>query len=242
MKDSLGDRMKNNYENVTRSHLVRRMPVIIRLDGKSFHTYTKRMFVPHHDLSRDNSPWSDELHDVMIETCRELLLNTMNAKLVYSQSDEISILLTDWDKLETEAWFDNNIQKICSVSSSIATANFNGEVWNRRGKVTTPAYFDSRAFNIPKEEVCNYFIWRQQDASRNSVQMLGQFYISHKEMQGLNNNQVQDKLMLDYGINWNNEQTWKKRGFCVYRNNDEIVIDNEIPIFTQDRNFVEKYL
>jgi tRNA(His) 5'-end guanylyltransferase len=103
--------------------------------------------------------------------------------------------------------------------------------------------FDSRVYNLPKEEVTNYFIWRQQDASRNSVQMLGRFYFSQKQMHGKSNSRVQDMLMLEEGVNWNDLSTWMKRGSCVVRTHDQgVVDDNEIPIFTQDRNYTDHHV
>lgn len=241
-KSGLGDRMKR-YEDVNRHFLTRRVPVIIRLDGKAFHSFTKGL----------ERPFDELLHHVMVNTAAELVSQIQGAVLAYTQSDEISILIRDWDTLNTDAWFDYNIQKTVSVSASIATAEFNVE-WNKRTNKT--ALFDSRVFNIPKEDVCNYFIWRQQDASRNSVNTLAQSLFSHKELHGKNISQVQDMLMLQKGINWNDCKTWQKRGTCVYRTKDNTVYlgvtdpvskshimkDFEIPIFTQDRQYIERHL
>lgn len=226
-KSGLGDRMKR-YEDVNRNFLTRRTPVIIRLDGKAFHSFTKGL----------ERPFDEWIHRTMVSTMEELVNQIQGAVFAYMQSDEISILIRDWDKLNTDAWFDYNIQKIVSVSAAIATAKFN-DVWDKRTNKT--ALFDSRVFNLPKEEVCNYFIWRQQDASRNSVNMLAQSLFSHKELQGKNVSQVQDMMMLQKGVNWNDCKTWQKRGTCVYRDGDNKT-DFEIPIFTQDRNYIERHL
>jgi tRNA(His) 5'-end guanylyltransferase len=265
-KDSLGDRMKENYENRSKTYLVRRMPVIIRLDGKAFHTFTKGL----------KKPYDEIFHNTMNATMKYLCENIQGCKLGYTQSDEITLLLTDYDTLDTDAWFDNNVQKICSVSASMATMAFNKffgyeyeyysvnhpEDWTARIGETTyamtlysklyNAMFDSRCFNIPEDEVTNCFIWRQQDATRNAIQMLGQCNFSHKELHGKSCNDIQDMLMLEKGINFNDMPTEFKRGVCCVKKEvpctDRLigykldwVIDKEIPIFTQDRNYVEKY-
>ena len=271
-RDSLGDRMKNNYENRAKTYLTRRMPVIIRLDGKAFHTFTKGM----------KKPYDEIFHNTMNSTMKYLCENIQGCKLGYTQSDEITLLLTDYDTLDTDAWFDNNVQKICSVSASMATMAFNQyfalsyyeyeefvhnelklnamEVFycdSIRHKLHS-AMFDSRCFNIPEDEVTNCFIWRQQDATRNAIQMLGQCNFSHKELQGKSCNDIQDMLMLQKGINFNDMPTEFKRGVCCYKQQcTDITInfetkeetksgrsywklDKEIPIFTQDRDYVER--
>ena len=249
-KDSLGDRMKNNYENRAKTYLVRRMPVIIRLDGRAFHTFTRGF----------KKPYDEIFHNAMNETMKYLCENIQGCKLGYTQSDEITLLLTDYDTLTTDAWFDNNVQKICSVSASMATMAFNknlnkyyaealfelgcpigcDEYMTTLNKKLDSAMFDSRCFNIPKEEVTNCFIWRQQDATRNAIQMLGQCNFTHKELQGKSCNDIQDMLMLQQGINFNDMPAKFKRGVCCRKGDDgKWVIDEEIPIFTQDRDYVD---
>ncbi|MFW6219711.1 MAG: tRNA(His) guanylyltransferase Thg1 family protein [bacterium] len=235
-KTSLGNRMKS-YESVSNIYLTPRMPLIIRIDGKAFHTYTRNF----------DKPYDNDFYTTMKLVCDDLITNISGAKLCYMQSDEISILITDYDKLETQAWFDKKLQKIVSVSASLATGYFNEYIRDiHKSKLSKNkiAFFDSRAFVLPKEEVCNYFIWRQQDAVRNSIQGLGQAYFSHKSLHKLNCNQIQDKLMLEKNINWNDIDTVFKRGYCVYKNtiDNGYVIDYEIPIFTQNRNYIEKHL
>ena len=265
-KDSLGDRMKENYENRSKTYLVRRTPVIIRLDGKAFHTFTKGM----------KKPYDEIFHNTMNATMKYLCENIQGCKLGYTQSDEITLLLTDYDTLTTDAWFDYSVQKICSVSASMATMAFNRffayeyenystshlEDWDRIpiGEETygmmlysklDSAMFDARCFNIPEEEVTNCFIWRQQDATRNAIQMLGQCNFSHKELHGKSCNDIQDMLMLEKGINFNDMPTEFKRGVCCVKQEvpctDRLigykldwVLDKEIPIFTQDRDYVER--
>ena len=266
IKDSLGDRMKENYENRAKTYLVRRMPVIIRLDGKAFHTFTKGL----------KKPYDEIFHNAMNATMKYLCENIQGCKLGYTQSDEITLLLTDYDTLTTAAWFDYNVQKICSVSASMATMKFNdvfSELYHKilfeeEDPTANPylnvlfdklnkAMFDSRCFNIPKEEVTNCFIWRQQDATRNAIQMLGQCNFSHKELQNKSCNDIQDMLMLEKGINFNDMPTEFKRGVCCVKEQYSTVdlstysgpvesitrthwvLDKEIPIFTQDRDYVE---
>jgi tRNA(His) 5'-end guanylyltransferase len=170
MTNSLGDRMKANYEKRNRTFLTRRTPVILRIDGKAFHTFTKGC----------KKPFDIAINSAMIGAAKAVMNQSQGARLAYVQSDEISVLLCDYDRLETSAWFDYNVQKLCSVAASIATATFNREYWPS----DKPAMFDCRAFNIPKEEVSNYFFWRWQDWVRNSILMVTQYHYSHKQMQG----------------------------------------------------------
>ena len=234
-KTSIGNRMKE-YERVTKNKLTRRTPVIIRLDGKAFHTWTRclRGF----DQSLKTSPFSEAMHELMALTAAELCTDIQNAAITYTQSDEISILLNDWKGLKTDQWFDGNIQKMVSISAAMATAKFNRHVTRCFDAAAPLALFDARVFNIPKEEVANYFVWRQQDATRNSINMLGQFYFSHKELQNKNTDQVQEMLFSKHGVNWNDIPTWQKRGYCAAQNG----MDNNIPIFTQNREYIERHL
>lgn len=239
-KDSLGARMKS-YESVPKNFLMSRTPVLIRLDGRAFHTFTKRSVIKQ---SLVTDPFSHVMHDCMTSTTMELCKQIQNVKLAYTQSDEITLLLTDWDTLETQQWFNGNIQKITSLSAAIATNAFNAayrqyEQIENCSKLPT---FDSRVFNMPKEDVVNMLVWRQQDATRNSVNMLAQYHFSHKELQGKRNNEMQDMLMLGKGVNWNDIDTWKKRGSCVVRVDGQWVIDDSIPIFTQDREYIQRFV
>lgn len=255
--DSLGDRMKT-YESVSRHFLTRRTPVVIRLDGCHFHTFTRGF----------DKPFDNILCQAMQETMKNLCKNIQGCVLGYTQSDEITLVLCDYKKLTSDAWFSNNIQKMASISASLATIAFNSsfkaivveqlvpytmlgdesyvnDVMYRRlmdkylSKADT-ATFDSRVFNLPKEEVCNCLIWRQQDATRNSIQGLGQKYFSHKQLEGKNCNNIQDMLMVEHSVNWNDVETKFKRGSCCIKGDDGWVIDNEIPIFTKDRDYVER--
>lgn len=246
---TFGERMKD-YEAVADTRLTKRTPVIARIDGRAFHTYTRGI----------DKPFDEIMSEAMNYVCRKLVEEVQGCKIAYTQSDEISLLITDWEKINTDSYFDYRIQKMASVLSATATMYFNKyivervlywkkgtsdaskELFKRWYKKAGNAMFDARVYNVPKEEVCNYFIWRQEDASRNSIQSLGRSKFSHKEMMGKSNDQVQDMLFTQCGINWNFIPTKWKRGFAVYRTLDEIKTDFEIPIFKQDREFINKLL
>lgn len=272
MKDSLGDRIKGQYEDRTRYLLPRRTYTIIRVDGKAFHTLTR-------GFAR---PFDDDLCDIMNKTAIALCKGIQGAKLAFVQSDEISVVLTDFDGEQTQAWFDGNIQKMVSISAAIATQAFNKEfsetavVAAKRDngasslKFLTGEYgqlkqalFDSRVFTVPDPvEVVNYLIWRQQDASRNSVQMAARAVFSHGECEEKNINQMQDMLMTK-GVNWNDYPVGHKRGRCIVKETYSTPVPHvsdkgvdmtkssvmrsrwvvaEPPIFTQDRDFIKKQL
>lgn len=229
--DSLGDRMKE-YENVNRTHLTKRLPVIIRIDGRSFHTLTRSM----------QKPFDKNFILCMQQTLKDLVKNIDTCVFGYCQSDEISLLLINYKNLNTEAWFKNNIQKIVSISASIATASFNKYFSENFILGNAMVNFDSRVFTLPKEEVVNYFIWRQNDATRNSIQMLARSNFSHKELHKKSCNDIQEMLFSKKGINYNDLETYKKRGTCCYYENQTYILDYEIPIFTQDRKYIEKFV
>lgn len=265
--DSLGDRMKA-YENVNRYYLPENLPVIIRLDSVCGHTFTCGF----------EKPFDKVFMSAMQNTAMYLAKNISGCKLVYTQSDEISILLTNNDTRDTQPWFDNNINKLVSISASMATMAFNYFYQQKVNKLihTTPiaegnfhafdcyfqkngelkqGIFDSRAWVLPEYEVCNYFIFRQNDCSRNSILSVAQSMYSQKEMHGLKCNQLQDKMFTEKDVNWNDFPTYQKRGTCVIKNNmpfttpdnTEIVrptwvFDLEIPIFSQDKDYVNNLI
>ncbi len=266
-KDSLGDRMKDHYENRTRVLLPRRTYTILRLDGKAFHSYTKDCVRPYDSLL------AEDMDFTAVALCQQI----EGAKLAYVQSDEISLLLTDFEDNRTQAWFDGSLQKLVSLSASIATAHFNSFRWQRILLHTVnaeetldllrqpTAYFDSRAFTIPDPvEVENYFIWRQQDATRNSVSMTAQSYLRHDSLQGKSSDEMQEMLWQEKGINWNDMPDGFKRGRCVIREasvTDKKYTDrrtNEVetapgvtryawtsvepPVFTRDRDWLTSYI
>lgn len=270
VNDELGTRMKEFYEGVPKTRLVRRMPVAIRLDGKAFHTFTRGF----------EKPFDEVLGRAMRETMKYLCENIQGCVLGYTQSDEITLILVDYQNLNSCAWFDYEVQKMCSISASMATMAFNKffikevEEWfsNQKPFTTetirlydlyhlkseTGAMFDARVFNIPKEEVCNLIYWRQLDATRNSIQMVGQANFSHKKLQNKSCNMIQEILFAEKGINWNDYPTYLKRGSCCIKTtiqnpNVDIkdgvypksvwMIDLDIPIFKGDgRQYIDKLI
>ena len=277
--DDLGVRMKTFYEQIPKTKLMRRCPVAIRIDGKAFHTFTTGF----------QKPFDEVLIKSMQETMKYLCENIQGCVLGYTQSDEITLILVDYKKLTSSAWFDYEVQKICSIAASMATMAFNNifskyvrgfdlalayndngidteenrkllEIYNKATE--KGAMFDARCFNIPKEEVTNLVYWRQLDASRNSIQMVGQANFSHKELQNKSCNDIQDMLMTQKGINWNDLPTYQKRGSCCVRNKiviesdgamataqlrdtskseNEWIIDTDIPIFRNEgREYIDR--
>lgn len=247
-KTDLAKRMKT-YEAVSKATLVRRMPVIVRIDGKAFHTFTRGF----------QKPFDGNLMESMKATMKCLCREIQGCVLGYTQSDEITLVLIDYKKLDSSAWFDNEVQKICSVVASMATLYFNRifyekvidnpSTWKRENfdlcasydkAIKKGAMFDARCFNVPKEDVCNNIYWRQLDATRNSIQMVGQANFSHRQLQNKSCAQIQEMLFTEKGINWNDFSTDKKRGSCCIKTDDGWVIDNEIPVFKGDgRKYIE---
>ena len=262
---SLGDRMKG-YENISRNYLTRRVPVIIRLDGKAFHTFTRGMA----------KPFDPILTKAMQKTMKALCEGIQGCVLGYTQSDEITLVLTDYATISTDAWFGYNIQKMVSVAASMATLAFNQafnaacEEWIRSHpnndnscyvRKQNKALFDARVFSVPKDEVCNCLIWRQQDATRNSIEAVGQAHFSQRQLHKKNCNQIQEMLWSQKGINWNDFPTDLKRGSCCTKQTAETVmedprnpgqqiivtrskwvIDHATPVFTANREYIEKLL
>lgn len=233
VKDALGNRMKTYYEEIPKIKLMRRIPVIIRIDGKAFHSFTK-------DFEK---PFDMVLIKSMQETTKYLCENIQGCVFGYTQSDEISLVLIDYKKLNSSAWFDYELQKMCSIAASMATMAFNKffilnsvefivntqcdtdkeeKEYQKLFNIYEKAYrkgamFDARCFNIPREEVTNCIYWRQVDASRNSIQMVGQANFSHNELQNKTCNDIQDMLMIQKGINWNDYPAYLKRGTAVIK-------------------------
>lgn len=261
--DTLGDRMKS-YENIPRISLEKKKPVIIRLDGKAFHSFTRGM----------RRPFDEVLLRTIQATAKYLCENIMGCKLAYTQSDEISLLLIDYEKEETQAWFDNSLQKMVSVAASMATMAFNLHFVDSADfamqyydEIASPAamlafnydvyqrkfgtaMFDACAFVLPQDEVCNYFIWRQQDAMRNSVLMVAQSMYSPKKMHGKTCQVLKELMLEEEGIDWNDYPTYQKRGTCIVKEQydkegtmrSRWVPDLDIPVFTEDRDYINKYV
>lgn len=286
------------YESVSKTSLVKRMPVAVRIDGRAFHTFTRGF----------NKPYDAVLSNSMRRTMQCLCENVQGCVLGYTQSDEITLVLVDYQTVNTNAFFDNEVQKICSITASMATAAFSkffveeaqrfmyntnmaramllhgeklagktgysmdeykeeyglDEEWLSDVKNIEKLFdaytrrfesmimFDSRCFNIPKEEVANLILWRQQDATRNSIEMLGRHYFSQKQLHKKNCSQIQDMLMEEHGVNWNDVKTVFKRGSCCIKKDVELsetltrrkwTVDTEIPVFTGDgRDYIEKLI
>lgn len=279
VRDDLGNRMKE-YESRNRYFLQKRIPVVIRLDMRAGHTYTRGF----------GRPFDDIFIAAMQNTAKYLCENIQNVKLSYQQSDEITLVLVDYDKLNTECFFEYRVDKLCSIVASMATMAFNKAIedatdlafnkeFYKLGLGSTPsedeedvyndelegleekydkyyskvgkAMFDARCCNLPKEEVTNNLYWRQLDATRNSIQMVGQANFSHKELHGKSCNQIQDMLMEQKNINWNDYPTYQKRGSCCIKENYETengmrtrwIVDKDIPIFKGDgREYVDRFV
>lgn len=246
----LDERMKK-YEYVTRHYLMCRTPVIVRIDGKAFHTFTKGM----------KKPFDHIFMESMQDTMKYLCENVQGCVFGYCQSDEISLLLIDYDTFETSAWFDNNLSKIISITSSLASVYFNQQFYinlvdyrvkNYKSKnrdveyenrllanISSLPVFDSRAFNLSKEEVNNYFVWRQQDAIKNAIQMIGRAYFTHKELENKSGQDIVD--MLDnIKVNYHSYTTSEKRGTCCIKTDKGWELDTEIPIFKDNKDYIEK--
>lgn len=265
-KDNLGDRMKS-YENITRTYLPSRMPIIIRIDGKAFHTFTKGF----------KKPFDDILTRAMKETAAVLCRDIESVKVAYTQSDEISLLITNNDTWETQPWFGNNLQKMASVAASVATLAFNRAFWHELNMLNNDylntednehlkaycravekgATFDARVFVLPADEVCNYFIWRQQDAIRNSIQSMGQAHFSHKELMNKSCENIK-QMLVEKNIKWESLPISYQRGVCVVKKPTKVktqinmkalthmemtrnrwTVDNNIPLFWEDRKYID---
>lgn len=246
LEETLGARMKD-YEGVAQYRLSRKLPVICRIDGKAFHTLTASCQKPH----------DPTMAACMRAVAQGLCENLQGARFAYGQSDEVSLLLVDYDDIRSEGWFGYNLQKMASVSASYATAFFERTWWAeplRPPRPKSPAVFDGRFFSLPPSEVTNYFIWRQQDAVRNSVAGLAQAHFSAKQLHG-KNGPAMHEMLHEVGVNWADLPTSQKHGWCVTRETYEIeaisgdmalrhrwVVDEEIPKFTADREYVEKFV
>lgn len=266
VSDMLGNRMKE-YERRNQYWLQRRTPVAIRVDMKAGHSFTEGF----------QRPFDKIFVKSIQETAKFMCENIQGAVLSFQQSDEITIILQDYKTLITDAWFDYRTDKLCSISASMATMAFNKfftknvnyfEMTHEHDDTINEycttlvnaaekgAMFDARCFNIPKEEVCNLIYWRQLDATRNSIQMVGQANFSHKELQNKSCNMIQEMLFAEKGINWNDYPTYLKRGSCCIKTtiqnpNVDIkdgvypksiwMIDLDIPIFKGDgRDYIDK--
>lgn len=234
--DNFGDRMKG-YEHASRQTLPRRMPVILRVDGRAFHTLTAKCA----------RPFDAGVSRAMDATARSLCEEIQGAVFAYVQSDEISVLIHNYKRLNSDAWFGNEVQKMVSVSASIATRAFN---------VAAPEYlrlatFDSRVFVVPEAEVANAFVWRQKDAQRNAVQMIARAHFSHKECDRKSCREL-TAILEGRGVSLDSYAIGDRRGRSVYRvphitpisavTTNEFWVDHAMPLIQEDRAHVERWL
>jgi len=188
--DTLGDRIKK-YERASRPFLTPNAPVLIRVDGKAFHTWTKHM----------NKPFDHGLVKSMQEATALTAAQMQGFKLAYTQSDEATFMITDTDRLESQPWLDYNVNKLVSVTASMFTLHFNLSAREHIAPSLAPAYFDARAFNVPYEDAANAFLWRQRDWERNSLMMYARSAISHHRLYGKKRDEVHEMLH-EYNLNW----------------------------------------
>ena len=269
-KTGIGDRMKK-YEKAFNDVYPIRLPLILRLDGKSFHQMVKKW--------KCKKPFDNDLIEAMWFTAMTLCKRIPGAQIAYIQSDEITILVRDDMTISSQPWFDKKQNKILSVSASIASNAFNyhglklkdrtdssyDALTDHSIELSEMAEFDCRGFVVPEYEIINSFIFRQQDATRNSIQMLGRSKFSHKQLNNKNNNEIQEMLWKEHNINWNDLPIHLKRGACIIKKDipktvpkrdekkkvikgefETVIrslwsVDKEIPIFTQDKNYINQY-
>lgn len=257
--ETLSEKMKR-FENETNMKLQVKTPVIIRLDGKAFHTFTKGF----------TKPFDEDLSLMMQYTAMKLAEELQNVKFIYSQSDEISVLLTDWDNPNTDTWYGYRIQKMTSVSASIATLAFNeklgqltSEYWSKMMQKYISreeeeyykdryyllkskkykALFDSRTFNLQPEEVSNYFLYRYKDAKRNSAQALAQSEFSHKQLDGVSCTEMIQLVKEKSGIDYEELSSLQRSGFAIYKDEEgNWKLDTNVPDIYENRDYIEKWL
>ena len=210
-KTALGDRMKT-YEAATRAVLPRRTHTIIRVDGRRFSTL----------LRGAERPFDQRVMDAMDMVGKALCAEASGAAFAFVQSDECSVLLTDFASHSTEPWYGGNVQKLVSVSASVATAAFNATYPADVSRGSRDGYprglFDARVFSVPDRwEVANYFLWRQRDCVRNSISMAAQARFSHRRLHGVSTDQMQELLWSEHGVNWSDYPVGCKRGRVIVR-------------------------
>lgn len=205
----IGDRMKQ-YENVTRFHLTPRIPVITRIDGRAFSTFCRTF-----------SPFNQLIIDGMIKATMAVAKEMQGFKIAYIQSDEANLVMTDYDDITTQGWFNYNVNKIVSISAAIMTANFGAAVKHPMGLLPI---FDARTFNVPENDVANVLLWRAQDWKRNSVSMHARRFFSHKQLHQKSQQVVLDMLSKDHA--WKDLPDQHRLGTFIVKT------QNGIEIFT----------
>lgn len=231
-KSSLGDRIKS-YENCFRYYIPQKTNVIVRLDGKAFHSYTKGF----------DRPFDQDLIDCMVQSAIAVAKEMQGFKIGYVQSDEVSFWLNDLDEIKTEAWFGNNLAKIISVAASMMTANFNNLIKKTGKSGDRLAYFDGRAFIIPQNDVENYFLWRLKDFERNSLSMYCSSFFSSKQLHGKKRDDKHEMLH-EIGKNWSTDLSDQhKNGTFFYKGNDGFELEHSIsPSYLNVAEFFDNVL
>lgn len=229
-KTAIGDRFKR-YEAVTQNFLSPRTPVIIRVDGNAFHTLTRRLW---------KRNYSEVFESIMDKTALEICPNISGVKFAYVQGDEISFLLTDYDTIETQPWFGYNTSKLVSISAGMCSTFFtlnmvNNDLLHQHG------WFDSRAFNVPQNDVVNYFVWRQRDWERNSVSMFARTLYSHKELHKKNCGEMKE-MMKEKGLDWESLEGPKRKGRAIYKEDEQWFLDHNVPSFSEKRGLIEQFV
>ena len=186
----LADRIKR-YEAVTHHTATGRMPLMVRVDGRAFHTFTRGM----------GRPFDQKLTNAMVGAAKCVADEMQGFKAAYIQSDEATFCITDYDRTESQGWFDYDLSKVISISATLMTAHF----IRLLGTEKTPV-FDSRAFSIPATDVVNAFLWRAKDWERNSLQMYCRAHFSHKELHGKKRMEMHN-LLHEAGKNWTTDLT-----------------------------------
>lgn len=220
---NLGDRIKR-YESVTRYIATQRTPLIVRVDGRAFHTFTKKM----------DKPFDRGLMVAMAAAAKSVADDMQGFKAAYIQSDEATFCLTDYDELTTQGWFDYNLSKIISISASLMSVN----LIKYLGCKETPV-FDSRAFNVPVDDVANVFLWRAKDWERNSLQMYSRAFYSHKELIGKNRESMHE-MLYQKGKNWATDLTSMERnGTFLLQTEAGIEMNSNIkPVYQEIRDAI----
>jgi tRNA(His) guanylyltransferase len=216
VNSELGERMKR-YEVTTQNILLQNSFAVLRVDGRAFHTFTKNML----------KPFDYKLMECMVRAGEATAKEMSGFKLGYHQSDEFTFAISDTDSFESEFWFGGNIQKLCSITASLFTSNFNYEMGGTR------AVFDCRVFNVPIDDIANVFFWRQQDWQRNSLQMLARSVFSQKQLNNKNTAEIHD-MLYEKGINWAARLDNEKNGTFITSNHDRIcekLMYDEINVF-----------
>lgn len=229
--------MKGKYEDPFRQVLPQRTNLIVRIDGRAFHTFTKPF----------KRPYDETIHDAMTFATRMVAEEIGGCKFAYTQSDEASFLATDYDTHETQMWFGGNKSKIETIAASAFTAYFNYSMMKISPNLM--GQFDARAFIIPAQhEVVNYFIWRQQDAIRNSVSMLARHHFSAKRLHKVSSKDAIELLRKEKKVKWEETPAWFRRGTAVYKKAPGRIkvanwyTDKDIPEFVRDQKFVGRFM